>query len=91
MTDQNLSSLPTLADMTEEERAACQYMHAEVKGNDAPVVILDPCWKDGGARLLYPSGFVKPTPTDWDLITPHPDPPRMMWPCDQCPPEGEAE
>ena len=32
----------TLADMSREDREACRFMQADVKGDDGPVVILDP-------------------------------------------------
>lgn len=69
----------TLADMTEQERDDCQWMQADTE-HKGRVVILDPCWKDGSARLLCPSGFIDPNPTEWEKVTPRPDLPRMEWP-----------
>lgn len=72
----------TLADMSREDREACRFMMADVEGDDSRVVILDPHWEDGSARLMWPDGFIKPIPTEWGLITPLSTSPRMTWPGD---------
>ena len=74
--------LPTLADMTEEERRECQWMQADLD----PVgraVIVNPHWEDGSARVMWPGGFIEQT--DWGKVTPRPDLPRMEWPSDKKP------
>ena len=81
---------PTLADMTEAERAKCQWMQCDVEGEDARAVIIHPHWGDGSARVLWPGGFF--TYPDWEQVTPRPDLPRLEWPGDKKPepaPEGE--
>lgn len=70
--------LPTLADMTEEERAACQWMQADVAGHSTRYVILDPSDEDGEAELIDPDGRLAWTLPDY--VTPRPDLPRMEWP-----------
>ena len=75
-----LPTRPTLADMTEEERKACQWMQADLD----PVgraVIVNPHWEDGSARVMWPGGFIEQT--DWGKVTPRPDLPRLEWPGDQ--------
>ena len=66
---------PTLADMTEEERAACQWMQCDVKG-DAPSVIL----RAGGlcVHLVDKAGI--PFKANHGDVTPRPDLPRLEWP-----------
>ena len=71
-------ALPTLADMTDEERAACQWMQADVAGHNTRYVITNPCDEDDDAVLLDADGAV-----NWispERITPRPDLPRMTWP-----------
>ena len=81
---------PTLADMTEEERRACQWMQADVANRGVRYVIATPDDEDGDAELVAADGNI-----DWILpeyVTPRPDLPRMEWPGDQKPapalPEG---
>ena len=81
-------TLPTLADMTYDERDACQWMQAEVKGRKTRVVIVNPCWKDGGARVMWLHTRMGVVP--WGNITPRPDLPRMEWPGDQNPAPAPA-
>ena len=84
MTDQNIPTLPTLADMTPGERAACQWMQADTK-RWGHAVIIRPDAGRGRAVTLDVWGHV-----DYEAhgtITPRPDLPRMEWPCDQCPPK----
>ena len=70
--------LPTLADMTEEERAACQWMQADVADHNTRYVIANPHDRHGEATLIAPDGQI-----EWilpDYVTPRPDLPRMEWP-----------
>lgn len=71
---------PTLAGMTDEERAACQWMQADTKlwGR---VVIIVPDLSDGRTALLDQSGDV--IYGRYVNVTPRPDLPRMEWPGDQ--------
>ena len=78
---------PTLADMTPEERAACQWMQADTKlwGR---VVIIVPDLSDGRAALLDQSGDV--IYGRYVNVTPRPDLPRMTWPGDKKPAHAPA-
>lgn len=69
---------PTLADMTDEERATCKRMQADVAGHSTRYVILDPSDEDGEAALIDPDGRLAWTFPDY--VTPRPDLPRMEWP-----------
>ena len=69
---------PTLADMTEEERAACQWMQADVKGDDSRAVIVNPYWVGAIARVMWPDTHMGSV--TWGRITPRPDLPRLEWP-----------
>lgn len=71
---------PTMADMTPEERAACQWLQADVKGEDSRVVIVNTNWINGSARIMRPTTRMAAVP--WERVTPRPDLPRMMWPGD---------
>ena len=73
----------TLADMTHEERKACQWMQADFDHGfaDHPLrVVIGKCHggtvdiilSGGGVSCVYP-----------DKLTPLPDLPRMVWPDDQ--------
>ena len=68
--------LPTLADMTPEERAACQWMQADTNGGRD--VISNPCYDQGRATILLRDGTS--IPVGMEKITPRPDLPRMEWP-----------
>ena len=70
----------TLAEMTDKEQEACQWMRADLEGGECRAVIINPFWEDGRARVLWPGGFIEEI--DWREITPRPDLPRMMWPGD---------
>ena len=72
---------PTLADMTAEERAACQWMLCDVKEHEDPVVILNPYWEDGTARIMWRDGGQAVVRTS--AVTPRPDLPRMEWPANE--------
>ena len=71
---------PTLADMTPEERDACQWMQADLNGYGSRVVIVNPCWDDGSARVMWMHTRIGVVPQR--SITPRPDLPRMTWPGD---------
>ena len=70
--------LPTLADMTPEERAACQWMQADVASRSGHYVVATPHDDgDDAAVLIDPYGEV-----DWvslEYVTPRPDLPRLEW------------
>ena len=71
---------PTLADMTEEERKACQWMQADVANHSVRYVLANPCDGDGEAALVAADGKIR-----WAFsgyVTPRPDLPRMTWPGD---------
>lgn len=69
--------LPTLADMTEEERRACKWMQADVEGIGRGVII-DPLWTGRLGRVIWPGGDTDSAAAE--RITPRPDLPRMEWP-----------
>lgn len=69
---------PTLEDMTGEERRECRLMQADVGDEVNRPVIVNPCWEEGRARVMWPGGFIDQV--DWDRVTPRPDLPRMEWP-----------
>lgn len=69
---------PTLADMAPEERAECQWMQADLKGNRIIIGAI----ADGGVNYMKQDGKAH-----WDSlgsgageIVPLPDLPRMEWP-----------
>ena len=70
--------LPTLADMSPEERAACQWMQADVTSRSGHYVVATPHDDgDDAAALIDPDGEV-----DWvalEYVTPRPDLPRLEW------------
>ena len=68
----------TLAEMTDEGRIECQWMQAEVKGYESRVVIVNPYWSDGSARVMWLHTRLAEVP--WKSVTPRPDLPRMEWP-----------
>lgn len=74
----NLLPAPTLADMTPDEQAACQWMQADVDGHGTRYGIADPHDRDGETVLIAPSGkivWIAPY-----YVTPRPDLPRLEWP-----------
>ena len=89
MTDQ-IPALPTLADMTYEERRACQWMQCDLTGFRGKYILAAPSDWDGDAALLDREGDVSYERHTY--VTPRPDLPRMTWPGDQKPapalPEG---
>ena len=85
--------LPTLADMTPQERAACQWAQADVEDRSLRYVIANPHDAEGDAALVAPYGEI-----EWfspDRVTPRPDLPRMAWPGTEKPapalPEGDTD
>lgn len=71
---------PTLADMAEEERAACRWMQADIIGGDEPLVIARIDRADWSAVILDRNGRYDEVPAG--AVTPRPDLPRMTWPGD---------
>lgn len=72
--------LPTLADMTDEERRECRRMQCDVEGRSMRYVIANPHENDGEVTLLDSDGGI-----DWvfpEYVTPRPDLPRLTWPGD---------
>ena len=70
--------LPTLADMTPEDRDECQWMQADVADHDTRYVIANPHDRHGEVTLVAADGQF-----EWILpeyVTPRPDLPRMEWP-----------
>ena len=72
-----LPKLPTLADMSPEERSACQWFQADVE-TWGRVVIIAPNASDRRAMTLNRRGYV--AYEDHESVTPRPDLPRMTWP-----------
>lgn len=68
---------PTLADMTDEERAACQWMRADVDGMDGDWLIIDPFDDEGHALVVGRKGHLRILPAHF--ITPRPDLSGMEW------------
>ena len=75
-------SLPTLADMTPEEREACQWMQAELRINTtrSPMdcVIAAPGRSGGHVRVWHEDGGSMDVPAN--EVTPRTDLPRLEWP-----------
>lgn len=71
-------ALPTLADMDEEERAASQWMRANVAGDSTRYVIADPRDEDNDTAILF-SEEGKPEWVLPEYVVPRPDLPRMPW------------
>ena len=76
-------SSPTMADMTYEERAACQWMQCDVIGFRGKYTLISPSDWDGDAVLLGREGEVHYE--NHAMVVPRPDLPRMEWPGDQKP------
>ena len=77
MNDQMTPDLPTLADMTPDERRACQWMQADVKGYEITAGIIAKI-NPTDAHLIASDGetwFL-----EFDTVTPRPDLPRLEWP-----------
>ena len=73
---------PTLADMTEDDLAECQWMQADTEARGRAIIIVAE-WVDGHAELIdrWGNSFY----AAHDTITPRPDLPRMEWPGDKKP------
>ena len=82
-----LPKRPTLADMTWEERDACQWMQADTETWGRAVIII-PDLSDGCAALLDRRGKVPFA--EHGNITPRPGLPRMEWPGDKKPAPAPA-
>lgn len=74
--------LPTLADMTVQEREECMFMQAVDRGGKLCIILYV---SPSGASVLYKGG----ANGSWSLdsVTPRPDLPRLEWP--SCEPEPE--
>lgn len=76
-------TLPTLADMTREERRACRRMQCDVAYRSVRYVIAAPFDDDDTVALIAADGdicWVSP-----ERVTPRPDLPRMEWPDTETP------
>lgn len=75
-------SLPTLADMTQEEREACQWMQADVEllasESSVTCVIADPRMPGAKVRVWAPHGGSDDV--EEGRVTPLPDLPKLEWP-----------
>lgn len=74
-------SLPTLADMTPEEREACRWMQADVKlanGGSATCVIANPRMPGARVRVWAPHGGSDDV--EEGRVTPLPGEPKLEWP-----------
>ena len=78
---------PTLADMTEDDLAECQWMQADTEARGRAIIIVAE-WVDGHAELLdrWGNSFY----AAHDTITPRPGLPRMTWPGDAPAPAAPA-
>ncbi|MHC9873610.1 hypothetical protein ACQX22_08970 [Corynebacterium diphtheriae] len=74
--------LPTLADMTVQEREECMFMQAQDGGGNLCIILYN---SSGSASVLYEDGSYGP----WSLesVTPRPDLPRLEWPSHEPEPE----
>lgn len=81
MTEENTAELPTLADMTPEERAECRWMQADVNGRSERYVIATPSDRKGLVGLVSAYGVIEWTYPE--RVTPRPDLPRLEWPGDR--------
>ena len=79
---------PTLADMLPKERAACQWMQADVAECNTRYVIANPDDDGNEAELVSAEGEIA-----WifpECVTPRPDLPRLEWPGDKKPDPAPA-
>lgn len=71
--------LPTLADMTEEEREACQWMQCEVETDDGySIGVIRRIWSTKRADILYQTG--RSLDAEYRRVTPLSDLPKLQWP-----------
>lgn len=84
-------ALPTLADMTEEERDECRWMQCDVQGQGGAWLIVAPFDDDDEdyAHLVGRQGS-KSWGFPAERITPRPDLPRLEWNGDKKPDPGPA-
>ena len=68
---------PTLAEMSPEERAASEWMQADVAGLDGDWLIIDPFDDEVRVHVIGRKGNSRILPADF--VTPRPDLPRMEW------------
>lgn len=78
---------PTLEDMSDDERAECQWMQADIIGGRRAIITATE-WVDGNAELLDRQG--NSFYAAHNTVTPRPDLPRFVWPGEQSP-EEEAD
>lgn len=70
--------LPTLADMTPEERKACQWMQCKVETDDEDVIgVIRRVWSNS-ADVIFQSG--RSIDPEYRRVTPLPDLPKLEWP-----------
>ncbi|QDH93765.1 hypothetical protein HWC36_gp54 [Corynebacterium phage StAB] len=74
---------PTLADMTDEERAACLRMQCDTAPNRSVRGFIADVYP-GGCRVIERDTWEWRSCSD-DLVTPRPDLHRMEWPADKKP------
>ena len=71
---------PTLADMTDAEREACDGMQADLAGGGRAIILYSKSDRDGLVQVLESTLDVyRPRPAQ---VTPRPDLPRFVWPDD---------
>lgn len=71
--------LPTLADMTDDARAACQWFQADVETRGRAVIIVP---NVSGRRTMTLNRRGHVAYEDHTNVTPRPDLPRLEWPSD---------
>lgn len=72
---------PTLADMTDDERAACLRMQCDTAPNRSVRGFIADIYP-GGCRIIERDTWEWRSCSD-DMVTPRPDLPRMEWPADE--------
>ena len=90
MTDQTIPTPPrlTLADMTDDEQDACQWMQADTETRGR-AIITTVYWVEGHAALINRQGEAFCEAHTY--VTPRPDLPRMTWPGDTSEPNPEGD
>ena len=76
-----IPSRPTLADMTDDERAACLRMQCDTAPNRSVRGFIADIYP-GGCRIIERDTWEWRSYSD-DMVTPRPDLPRMTWPADK--------
>lgn len=73
---------PTLADMTDDERAACRWLQCDYAGetSDATSPGVIGYFDHGGRRAVILTAKCGIVRRDYDRVTPRPDLPRLEWP-----------